>query len=228
MKLILILCASMLFGCASLSTTTPDSSPALPASTTPASTTPAATKSSPEDFVLTSQNDSPRVAERRKQLSQTRQWAFSARLSVRRNTDAWAGQIRWQQTGPDYLIHFNAPMGQGAMQLKSNPQFGVEMRLADGTLNYADDPQSLLYDFTGWEIPMNGLKYWIQGIPDKEPVKAISYNADGQIEVMQQGNWQIQYRTYREIQEMYMPRKLILRNGPLKIVLVVDHWDIKL
>lgn len=159
-------------------------------------------------------------------LASLSQWSLSARLSIRHQSDAWAGQMRWLQKPSMYLININAPMGQGAMQLRSNPQFGVEMKLADGKITYADDPQSLLYDFTGWQIPMAGLKYWVQGIPTEAMIEKITFDEDGRLSELHQGEWQIVYRSYRQVGQSFMPRKLILQKGALKILLVVDHWDL--
>jgi len=200
-RFVLLLCASLLSGCATLSGSTSSSSVDV--------------------------QSLPQLSARQQHLEQIPQWSVSARLSVRYETQAWSGQMRWQQGAEDYLININAPLGQGAMQLKSNPQFGVEMRLADGHVSYADNPQTLLYDFTGWQIPMSGLQYWLRGIPMAGRVKAVELDDSGRVSLLQQGDWQIQYKSYTDTRTIPMPRKLILKNGKLKIIVVVDHWNLE-
>ena len=69
---------------------------------------------------------------RQQALAEVSAWDFKGRLSLKTDKEAWAGKVRWRQTGEEFRLHFNSPTGQGAMQLMSNPQFGVEMRAAEG------------------------------------------------------------------------------------------------
>ena len=64
-------------------------------------------------------------------LAPIKAWSFRGRLSLITEKEAWTGKVRWQQAPEEFRIHFDSPTGQGALQLMSNPQFGVEMRVAD-------------------------------------------------------------------------------------------------
>lgn len=161
-------------------------------------------------------------------LSQVTDWNLLGRLSIRTEDDAWTGKLRWQQSVNDFRIHFNAPFGQGAMQLMSNPQFGVEMKIADGQTFYADNAESLLYNHTGWELPVSGLKQWIVGIPGSNDITKIKFDTAGRLAMLGQADWQIEYLGYKKIDEIDLPRKIVLQNDQLTIRLVIDQWMLKI
>lgn len=158
-------------------------------------------------------------------LAQYSGWDIAGRLSVRAKDDAWSGKLRWRQSDQEFRIHFNAPFGQGAMQIVSHPQHGVEMRVADGHVFYADDVETLLYDHTGWELPVTGLRHWLFGLPNDNAIHQVEFDDRGRIVLLQQQNWHIEYKGYKSTESVDLPRKLTIKNDTLKMILVVDAWD---
>lgn len=154
-------------------------------------------------------------------------WDFKGRLSVKTDKEGWTGKVRWRQSGEQFRIHFNSPTGQGALQLMSNPQFGVEMRVAEGGVYYADDAETLLYDHTGWRLPVSGLRLWVLGLPDgTREISQLSFDEHGRIQTLQQYQWRIQYLQYQSIDAYELPRKVSLVNEKLNIRIVIDQWEI--
>lgn len=154
-------------------------------------------------------------------------WSFSGRLSIKTREEAWTGKVRWQQNAAKFRIHFNSPTGQGAVQLTSNPQFGVEMRVADGGVYYADDAETLLYNHTGWKLPVSGLRSWIIGLPEgNKEIAQLHFDEQGRIDAMEQYQWQIQYLDYQKVEQYDLPRKVVLQNDQLSLRIVIDLWNI--
>lgn len=170
--------------------------------------------------------------QRRSTLTAANTFYLSARLALSANGDAWNGALRWEQQIDRYQIYFNAALGQGALVLSGQPD-GVELQLADGSKDTAQDAESLLFQKTGLEFPINGLRYWVMGIPNPaagSPAE-LSINALGLISAMQQSDWTIDYQSYQHIQteqqtEMDLPRKISMKHDGVTLRLIIDRWEL--
>ncbi|MGD8594066.1 MAG: lipoprotein insertase outer membrane protein LolB [Gammaproteobacteria bacterium] len=202
MRFILLVCAALtLGGCASLFKTT--------------------------QYPSLSQEQQTALQQRRQALADISAWDFKGRLSLKTHNEAWTGKVRWRQSGEEFRLHFNSPTGQGAVQLMSNPQFGVEMRAAEGGVFYADDAETLLYDHTGWRLPVSGLRLWVMGLPDgNREISQLRFDEIGRIQLLEQYHWQIQYLQYQQVGALDLPRKISLQNDKLDLRIVIDQWEI--
>jgi len=160
-------------------------------------------------------------------------WQLSGRLSIRADNEVLNGSLRWRQDNDAFFINFNAPFGQGALQIKGDA-IGVELATADGRSIQADDIDQLFEDVVAWELPLSGLRYWIFGIPSplsEAIIKRDSGQADGRIIEIQQLDWNIVLPQYVQVGEQSLPRKLRLRSighsPELQVRLVIDHWQLE-
>jgi outer membrane lipoprotein LolB len=168
------------------------------------------------------------LAQRQQALAHVSAWTFNGRLSLQTAKDAWTGKLRWRQEGQQFRLHFSAPTGQGAVQLMSNPQFGVEMRTAEGAIQYADDAETLLYNHTGWRLPVSGLRLWVVGLPEgEEKISQLLFDNQGRIQILEQYQWRIQYLQYRQAGGHWLPRKIQLQNDKLKVRILIDQWKLQ-
>jgi len=153
-------------------------------------------------------------------------WTLSARIAAHSEDDGWNGKLYWQQGTDTYQISFNAPFGQGGLQLDGGPQF-VEMRTSDGQTMIAVDAESLLFQQLGWRLPLDSLRYWVRGIPvpKREIAPLLAFDEEGRLARLQQAHWQIEYPAYRPVDGLILPRKVYLENGELSVRLVIDRWE---
>lgn len=213
-----------------------------------------------DDWTTQSYSDDP-AKRNRSQLSdaeislyQLPIWQLSGRISIRSEQDALSGALRWRQQKDAFVINFNSPLGQGAMQL-SGDDIGVELRAANGRVLQADDLDQLFEEAAGWDVPLSSLRFWIFGIPspdskaklqrvaspESKPARLTHeqsgpQNIDnqkmnqgqplGQIIEIRQYDWIVEYRDYMTTGSRSLPRKLRLKNPKLKIKIVIDRWQI--
>ena len=171
----------------------------------------------------------------RQSVAQYTDWSLTARIVINTEDEGWNGQLHWRQSPESYQIQFNAPFGQGAIQLNGGRQ-GVEMRVADGQVFTDVDAESLLYRRLGWRFPVKSLRYWVVGlpVPDRmldakwrqgtQPVMA--FNELGRLASLEQAHWRVRYPEYRQVGEIALPQKVYLENTELSVRLVVDRWDL--
>ena len=161
-------------------------------------------------------------------------WTLGARVVAHTEDDSWNGKLSWHQAGERYQLHFDAPFGQGAMQLNGGP-FQVEMRTSDGQVLVAADAETLLYQQLGWQLPLHSLRYWVRGVPEPEhslnsdretDAPLLAFDELGRLSRLNQAQWQIEYPAYRQVNGVMLPKKVFLENAELSVRLVIDQWGL--
>jgi len=158
-----------------------------------------------------------------KKLEELVAWNIDGRISVRLDEEAWHATLLWQQIDQAYHIRLFGPFGAGAIQLDGSPQTVVLTQ--DGEQVHSQDPQQLLAQRLGWQVPINGLRYWAIGqkIPAK-PAK-LAFNDAGHLVSLEQAGWKIRYRRYAVINGYTLPSKIFMDNKGLDIRIVIDRWQ---
>lgn len=161
---------------------------------------------------------------RRDYLVKLRAWTLTGRLAVQTEHEGWTATLHWIQDNENYNMRFIAPLGQGTYEL-SGDVHKVSMLTADNRFLQANDPESLMLDNLGWNVPLNGLKYWIRGLP--EPGTApdnMILDDKGRITDLQQSGWRISILRYAEVEGIDLPGKLFMQNDRFKLRLVIQDW----
>ncbi len=157
-------------------------------------------------------------------LTAMHDWQFRGRIAVRLEKEAWSASLYWRETLDTYTLRVVAPLGRGTFEL-SGTVAGVEMRTADNRILRAADPETLMRDNLGWQLPVSGLRWWVRGLP-RPGVKSeqLGVNADGRLDNLIQDGWQVDYQEYRSKGNPVLPGKLSLENGPVRVRLLIGEW----
>lgn len=166
----------------------------------------------------------------RQTLEQKNDWALTARIAASTEDDGWSGKLSWQQVDGNYQIHFQAPFGQGAMQLLGGPE-RVEMRTSDEQTIMADDVESLVFQQLGWRLPLKGLRYWVRGLPmpvtlSTQAAPTLAFDEAGRLASLRQSQWQVNYEAYHRVGDIVLPKKVYLENHTVSLRLVIDRWQL--
>jgi outer membrane lipoprotein LolB len=152
-------------------------------------------------------------------------WDLRGSVAVNSEQENWDARLSWRQQGDTYQLRFLAPLGQGAAILEGNAD-SVTIRAADGSTRSAADPETLLRETTGVTLPLQGLRYWIRGLPAPDSIpRRQQLDAAGRLAELEQNGWQIEYARYLETNSPALPAKLVLRNGDYRIKIVVSAWE---
>ena len=96
---------------------------------------------------------------------------------------------------------------------------------ADNEIYKAKDVESLMLDNLGWSVPLDGMKYWIRGIPDLEnTIDSYELNNKAQLVRLKQSGWDIRFSHYRQVDQYTLPGKIILTNPKAKITILAKEW----
>ena len=151
-------------------------------------------------------------------------WQLTGRFSLTREEQGWHAGLFWQEQGDQYQLKISGPMGQGAFRLRGDAD-GVLLEQSDGQTLAAQDAEALLYQATGWHLPVSGLRYWIRGLPVPELRAQASRDAQGRLTRLEQSGWIIFYNRYVLVDGVYWPVKLRLVREDISVRLVIDQWQ---
>lgn len=166
------------------------------------------------------------------QIHQTRlnaiqAWRLNGSIAMATEEKNWTARVHWQQQGPVYQLRFNAPLGQGAMRLDGNSD-RVIMRTAKNETFMAHNPDALIVQTMGLEIPVTHLYYWIRGLSAPQPAPLnYTFNDTGHLHTLTQDGWQVEYVAYMEANRINLPKKIYLYNSHFEVTIVISQWELK-
>lgn len=163
--------------------------------------------------------------EHRAALEALRDWQVQGRVALRTETEGWSASFDWQQRGANYRIRLRGPFGQGAVELHGG-RHGVWLKRADQPAVFAQNPEVLLHQQTGWQLPVKGLAAWLRGLPVADGDPAVQWDEQGRLLHIGQNGWLIDYQRYLEKGGLALPKKLRLKRDSIQVRFVVDDWQI--
>lgn len=179
---------------------------------------------------------SPDVVEaRRAALQAIARWDLRGRVGVRLPDTGAQASLRWRHHRDGEELDLTGPFGGGHARLRYDAS-GAHLRDARGREYQGTDPEMLLYQTTGWHVPLGGLVYWMRGLPLPDVASAEELDDRGRLRMLKQLGWDIEFLTYSTVGEYELPSKVYLTrrfpanaaadNAHIEVRLVVSSWDI--
>lgn len=161
-----------------------------------------------------------------KSISAIEHWQISGRFGASTKNDAWSGSLTWRQDNDEYAIQLSGPLSQGAIALNGNKDI-ARLKVDDKQSYVNTDAEQLLHLHTGMQLPINGLSYWIKGLPSpKRVTRSAALDENGHLLALREGHWQIDFKSYKTYNGIALPTKIFLQHDHVSVRLVLDNWQI--
>jgi outer membrane lipoprotein LolB len=166
------------------------------------------------------------------QLNSSHDWSLRGRIALQTEHKGWQVNLSWQKSEREQHIQLTGPFGGGVVSLKQN-QNGAVLKDSRGNEYMDSDTEGLLLQVTGWQLPVNGLQYWVRGqaIPDK--TADLELDGLGRLKRLKQNDWDIRYLAYTRYGELQLPRRIfmsrVVADGSgqkLEIRLALNNWQL--
>ena len=159
--------------------------------------------------------ENPELAwqERMARLRQVTAWDIQGRLVLRSGKEGGQMSLHWLRDGENDVIDLSGPLGKRLLRLSQNP-YGAELRDAEQKIYRAENAQALLFNITGWHIPLAGLHYWILGLPVPGLPERHELDERGRLKSLAQSGWEIRFLDYARYNGEELPRRLVLQLLP--------------
>ncbi len=179
---------------------------------------------------------------RQAQLLPLTTWNLVGRVALRSANDGGQASLRWEHTPVGQTIDLSGPLGRGLVRLQQDER-GV--RLQDGAQQVytAENAEALLFNTTGWHIPLDGLNYWIRGVPVPGIPLRQELDDQGRLAVLWQSGWEVRFLAYTRFGDHDLPSRLTLllpqaadstpsttsdpnRRSPVEARLIIERWTL--
>jgi len=148
-------------------------------------------------------------------------WDISGKIGIITPDSSNSASLKWLQEQQQYQIDIHGPLGQGGASIQGTPG-QVTVDISGEGIFVGPDPEFILYQQLGWDIPISDIYWWIRGLPSPDSQFEHSLESN-RLKTLQQNGWTIQYLRYNSL-EPALPRKIKLFRNGLKITLVVHSW----
>ena len=112
-------------------------------------------------------------------------WTISARIAVSNGNDGGPGELEWRQDGDAYSFTVRAPVTGKTWKLFGDSGHavleGVEPQALTG-----NDPERLLRERLGWDVPLQDLVAWVRGMRVPGPSAQLLYDAQNRPALIEQ------------------------------------------
>ena len=149
-------------------------------------------------------------------------WTLQGRIGVLSDDQNLSGQIRWQHREDRDELLMTSPLGQGVARIVRNGE-GVTLEMPNQPTRHARDADTLTREALGYVLPVTGLTWWVQALPDPGRAFEATRDASGRLAQLKQDGWTIDYLQYASDMPA-RPRKLTVAREGLEIRLVADSW----
>src|SRR5579885_802174 len=109
--------------------------------------------------------------------------------------------------------------------IQDGSHFEVNIRTKDGSYQ-TDAPEQLMQDKLGWSLPVDGLRYWVLGLPAPGTTPQLRLNSEGLLQSMDQEGWHLDYLEYQTADGYRLPRMFTLSDAQRGFRVVIDQWSL--
>ena len=164
--------------------------------------------------------------EQQAKLSRLTHWQVSGVIGIVLNDQGGSANVSWQQNANgSYTIQFYEALGIGMTYLEGVP--GKVVLISNKGKRYAaTNAEILMREQLGWSVPVEGLVYWIRGMPIPNAPYQSQLNQYGTLAMLVQQGWTVQYLSYQQVGDVILPDKIKLQRHRLQVTLVIHRWNV--
>lgn len=174
---------------------------------------------------LDTRADLVRQSMRERRLDLRPHWSLQGRVAVRAGKEGGSGSLRWERIGPEHMqLHLFAPVSGQGWRLSVDAE-GARLEGLEGGPQQAADPDRLLREAVGWEVPIALLARWVRGQRGSAQAR-IEFDAEGRPATLYEAGWRIDYRGWELSQDPPLPRRVEASSGQHRLRLLVQRWQV--
>lgn len=133
-------------------------------------------------------------------------------------------RVVWEQQSDQYQIKLRDFIGRTIAVIDGSAT-GVVAKTSKGKRYQGSDAEALINELFGIRIPVTGMRYWLQGLPQpNNKVEQLTLTDDGLAENIHQQGWHITYPNYLDNVPYKMPSDVLLAFDELELTVNVSQW----
>lgn len=155
-------------------------------------------------------------------------WRLQGKVGVQFQAQSASFNVSWLQTGKDqYEMNIKNPLTGSIVAYLKGERSEVMMQ-ANGKTYKDSNAERLLHAQLGVSLPLDGMKYWVRGIPAPDsPVQQVRLDTQGRPAWLQQSGWQVEYSGWKGTDWQALPERINLSRTPdnTKVKVIAKDWQ---
>lgn len=149
-------------------------------------------------------------------------WILAGKAGLRTPEESTSATLDWSQHPHYYRLLISGPFGTGRSTLEGR-EGRFSLTTSEGRFE-AETPEALMEERLGWSLPVGSLADWIRGLPAEGSEYRMERDELGFPAHLEQDGWEIDYRGWTRADGLWLPRRLVMTYGDLRVTLVVNEW----
>lgn len=162
-------------------------------------------------------------------LKQLQTWQINGKIGFKGPDKKQSANLRWQQQQDQYQLNLTTVIGTSLLTLKGQRD---EVVLVADDQTYRDtDASRLIWRVTGWQMPVEQLRFWIKGQHQKKDKVLLS--EEGWVSQITPNckncdDWLISYDSYKLVGTTWLPHKVVLKNhkNNSQLLVRINEWTL--
>jgi outer membrane lipoprotein LolB len=134
-------------------------------------------------------------------------------MAVRTGERGGTATVLWQRMGDHHQLMLFGPFGGGRVRIVENTA-GAELRDNKERVFRGDTAEAVLMKGVGWHVPFRELGFWVRGLPAPGALDDLLLDERGRAAHFSQSGWEVDYRAYREVDDLMLPAKVFIAARP--------------
>ncbi|MDR3427660.1 MULTISPECIES: lipoprotein insertase outer membrane protein LolB [Silvimonas] len=148
----------------------------------------------------------------------------TGRVAVKVPNDSQMANFTWRDDGQQAALDLGTPLGQTVARLTFTAD-SAKLQDSSGKETVAQSAEDLLQQRTGWNLPVQGMRWWLRGKPDPAVPAQVTVIPDGGVHIVQSG-WQIDATDLRDAGvQGKLPYRVHASRDGLDLRIVVSDWQ---
>lgn len=177
--------------------------------------------------VISASERDQRQSQRDEHAREQRNFSLSGRIAIRNGDDGGSGRFEWQQDGEVMRFVLSAPLSNQTWTLEGMPGSYV-LTDSKGQQQQDADAKRLVFDASGWVIPMDELSYWIRAARAPEALAGpaqLELAESGDLSSLRQAGWQVSFERFSEVNAIRLPVKIKATREAASVKVIIQRWQ---
>lgn len=147
---------------------------------------------------------------------------LSVRYPVQDKTQSVQGKFLWSQRRDGTNIEIYSPLGQTLARITIAPGVAT-LEQSGGVRRQAASADLLTEDALGWPLPVDGMRYWLQGFVRDAGGRLQAAMPQGPAQLESEG-WRLSYPSWQASGQFAVPKRIDAQLGEIVLRFVIDDW----